>query len=329
MRNVYHFLNSYRGLKLRKEKILGITLKRIKKIAFHAYHNVPFYHKIMKENGIRPTDIRNFEDLKKLPIISKQIVKKNYNDFICDSIPTFMVRSTSGTTGVSLKLQYDKNYVQSMDHLLLRSLFAIGYKPWWKILYFHFLDDKLSKTDKILSSFGLFRRKFINIKNFNVKNLKKEIENFNPNIISGSFSLALPLLLKLDIKLDKKIFMTGGEVITEKMKEHVVNKLNLSNLYEGYGSWEFGYVAWECKEHSGLHLNLDYDFVEFLDKNNDYVSPNEKGRIVITNLFNVKMPLLRYEIGDVGIPIDEKCNCGVELPMVKNVSRIDKHDKRI
>ena len=59
--------------------------------------------------------------------------------------------------------------------------------------------------------------------------------------------------------------------------------------------------------------------VEFL-KNNEPVPHGEIGKMVITDLGNYAMPFIRYEIGDLGKLSDEKCPCGRNLPLLKEIS---------
>ena len=61
--------------------------------------------------------------------------------------------------------------------------------------------------------------------------------------------------------------------------------------------------------------------IEFVDEAGEYVSSGEQGEIVVTGFLNHVMPLIRYRIGDVGVPTDEKCACGRSWPPHKEHSR--------
>jgi phenylacetate-CoA ligase len=67
-----------------------------------------------------------------------------------------------------------------------------------------------------------------------------------------------------------------------------------------------------------MHINADSVLVEFL-KEGEPVAPKERGEIVITNLWNRAMPLIRYRMGDIGIPSEEYCECGRGLPLMKDL----------
>ena len=77
--------------------------------------------------------------------------------------------------------------------------------------------------------------------------------------------------------------------------------------------------AGECKD-GLLHSFIFWNYLEVLDKNNQPVREGEEGRVVVTNLFNYSMPLIRYEIGDLAILGPEMCSCGKMLPTLKKVN---------
>jgi phenylacetate-CoA ligase len=90
-------------------------------------------------------------------------------------------------------------------------------------------------------------------------------------------------------------------------------------LFETYGSVEFGNLAFGCNEHCGLHMITNSALIEFVDENGEWVYPGEQGEIVVTGFLNYVMPFIRYRIGDLGIPTNEKCACGRSWPLVKSI----------
>jgi phenylacetate-CoA ligase len=90
-------------------------------------------------------------------------------------------------------------------------------------------------------------------------------------------------------------------------------------VYDQYSCIEFGRVAWECRRREGYHMDADNMIVQFLDDAGDEVGAGELGRIVCTSLFNYAMPLIRYSMGDFGVPSSESCGCGINLPMIKSI----------
>ena len=74
-------------------------------------------------------------------------------------------------------------------------------------------------------------------------------------------------------------------------------------------------IAAECEAHEGLHLNSDHLHVEFAD-GPDAVGPSD---LIVTDLHNHGMPLMRYVNGDLGTPSRVRCPCGRGLPKLAKV----------
>jgi len=63
----------------------------------------------------------------------------------------------------------------------------------------------------------------------------------------------------------------------------------------------------------------DSAVIEFLDDDGEPVANGEVGEIVTTGLFNYAMPMIRYKLGDFGIPVEDRCSCGRSWPLIKNI----------
>jgi phenylacetate-CoA ligase len=81
-----------------------------------------------------------------------------------------------------------------------------------------------------------------------------------------------------------------------------------------------GVIACECERHEGLHLNMDHVCVEFLREDGTEAKPGDEADIVVTDLVNRGMPLIRYRVEDRGVPTDRVCSCGRGLPLMERVT---------
>jgi phenylacetate-CoA ligase len=87
-----------------------------------------------------------------------------------------------------------------------------------------------------------------------------------------------------------------------------------------YGCEEVSLIACECEQHQGLHINAEHCYVEFLRDDGRPCAPGQDGRILVTELVNFGMPMLRYEVGDRGIPSSRTCPCGRQLPLMESIT---------
>lgn len=89
-------------------------------------------------------------------------------------------------------------------------------------------------------------------------------------------------------------------------------------VIDGYSSQEVGFIALQCPSEPIYHVQSESLLVEILDDADRPCAPGEIGRVVITDLQNFAMPLIRYEIGDYA-ELGESCPCGRGLPVLKRI----------
>jgi phenylacetate-CoA ligase len=105
-----------------------------------------------------------------------------------------------------------------------------------------------------------------------------------------------------------------SEVLTPELRENIVNFTGI-NPFNEYGCGEVGSIAHEC-EHHNLHIMSDNIVLELLDDNG---KPGDKGEIVVTDLHNYAMPLIRYRLKDFGEYSGADCPCGRKLPVLHKI----------
>jgi phenylacetate-CoA ligase len=91
-------------------------------------------------------------------------------------------------------------------------------------------------------------------------------------------------------------------------------------VFEKYGTKETGVMACECSMHRGLHTFTEGSYVEILGADGKPAQAGEMGRLVVTDLFNYGMPMIRYEIGDMAVvAARDACGCGSPLPLIDRI----------
>jgi phenylacetate-CoA ligase len=111
----------------------------------------------------------------------------------------------------------------------------------------------------------------------------------------------------------------SSEKLTLRMKS-VIQQAFRARPYEEYGAVEQCVLATEC-EVGNLHINSDFGIVEILDDTNMPVPPGVPGRIVCTALLSETQPLIRYDVGDIGMLSASGCACGRDhLPVLHEIS---------
>lgn len=298
-------------------------------IAF-VYHNVPYYHNLFKQLDLKPEDIQTAEDLQKLPILTKRIIRANQTEFIPRNPAKYKYIEgiTGGSTGPSL------HYRLSVDDEILS--IAMFYANWGYAGYE--LGDKVAilagsqllpstKSDLIkkIKGFILNHRYFSSL-DMTEKYLEKIVRNLNrykPQYLRGYASAiyAFARYIKYkNIQLDFKLcgVFTTSDVLFDHQRE-VIEDVFGCKVFDQYSLNDGGVSAYECERHKGLHVDMIRSIMELVDKDGAQIGVNTEGRILATSLHNYAMPFIRYDTGDLGIWSDEKCDCGRELPLLKKV----------
>ena len=308
-----------------KDQIEELQNKKLRTLIRHAYDNVPYYHRIFSQRGITPESIKTKDDLEKIPVLTKDDIRKNLPDLIAGNIRTSdMIEShSSGSTGEPLKYYIDKRSYSAGWAQTFRCWSWAGFQlgdPYVKIS----LNPRTSMVKKIQDR--LLQTKYVyamGITDTTIAQEMEKIREFNPKIIrnyaSHMYTMA-KLMEKNDIQYQGATVTTTGSMLFPQYRK-VIEKQFDCKVFDAYGG-ESTAVSFECEEHNGYHISDEDVIVEFL-KEGEHVIPDERGRIVFTNLDNFAMPVIRYDIKDIGTYSDEPCPCGRGLSLMTSVEGRD------
>lgn len=317
--SLYHLWQLRKNQWKDPKELRKIQLKRLKELIKYAYYYVPYYHKLFAVANIKPDDIKDLKDVKKIPITSKRDVQKNFADMVARGVDTSKLpfSVTSGSTGTPLKVFSDYTMKRWVAAVTNYNLFERGVR-----LSDNFVTvwgrgaESIQWGKKYVRLWGGISRTVVPL--FPPAKLVKILRFIKPDVLDTYPSVLCTLANYGASGIRPRIIFTGGEVVTQESR-HIAKKTFGVEPFETYGSVEFGDLAFECNEHCGLHIITDSVFMEFVDEIGEHVSSGEQGEIVVTGLWNYAMPLIRYRIGDLGIPTDEKCPCGRSWPLIRSI----------
>ena len=302
---------------LKRSELERIQQKKLRAIIKHAYQNVPFYHKLFDSVGVKPDDIKTVDDLSKIPIITKSQVQRAGNEIIAEGIDINKCEKhhTSGSTGVPLTIVYYKDDLALLDMVQERTYIENGRRfrdSIARISTRHQTQDK-----SLLKYLGLRKINYLSVFD-NISDQIRLLKRIKPDILNGypsSIKLLAMAVREKEIKgIEPRLIFSFAELLDTETR-NLINSVFGVTMFDYYGSMEAGVMAWECKEHSGYHMNIDSLVMEFI-KDGERVAAGERGEIVITSLNLHAMPFIRYRIGDIGISKGEKCPCGRGLPLM-------------
>jgi phenylacetate-CoA ligase len=329
-----------------KEQLRDIRDRRLRAQLGKAYENVPYWHGLLDSAGIKPAEIRTADDLRKLPLSTKgQIVSRPTRDRLPSDPSKLIQRFTSGTTGPPMEVYYARGFIVSTLIYLYghyRRWFGLG--RMYKVLQISSVAAAApkSKPEESSRSPAWQRRargaeasrpgaaivwpaidRFVRSVHFEsrIETVLPVIKTFAPDVIMINASYLRMLADHAGETVESvrpKVLISTGEPLDEPTRSYVERRLG-SPVCQMYGSNETGSLALDCLEGRGLHIFSDRAIVEVLSKDGEPVSPGEIGEIVVSELLNEGMPLLRYKMRDLGYSSSEMCSCGRSLPLLKSV----------
>jgi phenylacetate-CoA ligase len=308
---------------LPREAIEAMQLKRLQDVAERVYATVPFYKRAFDEKGVKPGDVKNLADLRKLPFTMKKDLRDNYpfGMFATPLDNVVRIHASSGTTGKPTVVGYTRRDIDTWSELMARTLAAAGahrgdivhnaygYGLFTGGLGFHYGAERLGAS-------------VIPVSGGNTKRQILLMKDFRPTVLTctPSYSLHLFDVAKeegVDFKdLSFRVGVFGAEPWTENMRNEMESKLGLDAL-DIYGLSEIigPGVSVECVEaKNGLHIFEDHFIPEIIDPATEEPLPyGEVGELVFTTLTKQAFPLIRYRTRDLSVIHREPCRCGRTL----------------
>ncbi|MCK5249331.1 MAG: AMP-binding protein, partial [Spirochaetaceae bacterium] len=264
------------------EKRRTRQLADLKDLVARLYNRVPFYRGRFDSQGVKPTDIRNLEDISRIPFTTKDDLRETYpyGLLAADEEDIVEVHTSSGTTGTPVVDAYTRNDMDIWAEVMARCLMMAG----------------AEKGDVVQNGYGygMFTGGLgvhygahaigcntIPVGGGNTERQLQLMRDFESTIITctPSYSLYMAEVAKdmglnmADLKLKSGIF--GAEPWSDNMRREIEDKMCLK-AYDIYGLTEIigPGVSNECSEQNGLHINEDHFYPEIIDPETGEVLPD-------------------------------------------------------
>jgi phenylacetate-coenzyme A ligase PaaK-like adenylate-forming protein len=307
----------YQRNQFRDEKYLrDFQVEKLKRLLIHADKNVPFYRKLFQQIKFDPTKFENLEQMNKIPLLEKETVRTRSRELIADNAKKFGITwdSTSGSTGTPLKFILSNEAQANKIAALLRCFGWAGYKIGMRsfcVQSYYFNDVAFKKN----SLYNILRFDSNKLKKESCLQVIQQINRFKPKFFLG-FPFDLLMMARyaeeagIHINLPKSI-LTYGETLSKSKREQLENYFKCK-VYNFYSLHEGSAMIGEC-EKGNMHLIEDFAYHEL-------IAENGNTNLVGTNLYNYSMPLIRYNIKDNIIPVENaECSCGRHFRMIKEI----------
>jgi len=326
------YLRHYKVLRKKQFDTPDVIRKRqfeqLSDLVHHAYETVPFWKQRFDEQGIKPEEIQSLEDLERLPLLTKQDLRSSLESMMSDKYQNQVLRikTTSGSTGVSLEVRVDEEAMQFKRACTLRSDEWSGWRFGQRKAMVWGNPEYLNRGWRgHLRNSLLERCVYLDTLKMNENSLESflnKLEQTHPALLFGH-AHSLYLFAQFVESRGGTEYQPRG-IISTAMVLHRWEREKIEQVFDcpvtnRYGCEEVSMIACECEQHAGLHVIADNVYVEVLREDGTPASPGEAGMIVVTDLVNRAMPLLRYQVGDMAVVSDKTCACGRGLPLLDRI----------
>ena len=333
---------------LPRDELRKLQWSRLKPQLAYNYERSPFYRRRFDELGMKPEDIRSWEDFQKIPTMNKDLHRRlqkesieqfghPYGTLACAPTEEFaLINATSGTTGMPTLYTSTKHDLTVMNELQARKFWRLGLRPGDRVLHGFSLSLFVGGIPVIeaMRNYGLC---VIAVgAEAGSRRLLETAVLTRPRVLACTPSLAEYLVEKAPEYLGHSVRELGIEILIcggepgaglPEMRQRLETAYG-ARIYDFIGATHtFHGMSCDLEEYQGMHLiSEDYCILELLDPVTKQVMEIEDGVIgekVFTYLDFRGTPLLRYAIGDILQVFTKPCECGWPGLRFKIIGRSD------
>lgn len=303
------------------ERLRDRQLRELQRIARHAYRTVVAYRQRFDAIGLKPEDIRTFDDWTAVPVTTKPEVQDDPEAFSSSAVPERrrQIRTTSGSTGTPLRICTTERTQVAESAIMYRGFRWSGYRPGDRIIT---IVGELTGDVRGPRHAPYMRyREHLDLSPHHLtedgcRSYLERMRDFGPAFLRTYPSIA-QLLGKVmeDAGIEApelRGIWTQSEILYGAERA-LLERQWRTRVFDYYGMQEKCVAMSEC-EQGRMHIHSEFGYVELL--------PSERPRyahIVATGFYNLAMPLLRYQTKDLAVPDDRPCPCGRALPTVSRI----------
>jgi phenylacetate-CoA ligase len=296
-----------------RERLHAERDRRLSGLMTVAYDQVPYYRQLMDQAGVKPNDIRCPADLSKIPITTKAMLRAGYpHRTTRDTGQRTYESHTSGSTGENFAVLEDAATRGSYLSSFLLSLQWAG----WEIGERH-LQTGMTLTRNLPRRLKdrLLRCHYVSAFDLDDNHIDRALDIVEQKRIEHLWGYAASLYFFAKRALERgwnrrlRSAVTWGDNLYPHYRETIERAFQVRVL-DTYGIGEGTQVSAQCGQ-GGYHIHTLDVVVEYVDDRGNPVPPDQAGNLILTRLHPGPMPLIRYQVGDVGISGDQApCPCG-------------------
>lgn len=300
------------------------------RIARHAWETTTFYREHWAHSRLE--NLADDDNFRALPVVTKDQLRERGAELRSTQPGSreLHVHHTSGSTGKSLSIVVDDRAQQWRRACTLRSDEWTGWRLGQRSALVWGNPEYQNRGWRgRLRNTLLERGNYLDTLRMDAEALERFVATGHrqrPALLMGH-AHSLYLLARFVSERNLSAWQPRG-IIATAMTLHDFERQTIEMVFgtrvtNRYGCEEVGLIACQCSQFCGLHVNADNVLVEILREDGQPADSGESGSVIVTDLTNRAMPLIRYQLGDVAMAGDEACPCGRGLPLLARIEGRD------
>jgi len=307
-----------------RERLHDYRDQLLRSLVAVAYQEVPFYRELFDAAKVKPEDIRHPEDLQKLPIVTKDMLRQGYPSHTTrhTGFKQYEVH-TSGSTGANMFLKED---IQTTGWYTASLLLVLEWSG-WQIGEPHLQTGITPKRNLFKRLKDIFLRCYY-ISAFDLSDQQLDrslelLERYNIRYLWGYPGSLYYLALRARQKGWNRALrsaVTWGDSLYPHYRR-AIEEVFRTRVFDTYGCGEGVQIAAQCGYNDNYHVHVLDAVVEYVDgQGRPVLSQQESANLIITRLHPGPMPLIRYRIGDRATRGDnQSCPCGRGFDLMERI----------
>jgi len=295
----------------------------LRRLLRHAYTHTTHYRDVMDAAELRPEDIHDVGVLERLPLLDRETTRTTHEARIAAAGPKIAITKTSsGTTGEPVTVQYNEESRVWRDATRWRGYGWAGYHIGQRALHYWGFGPPVTswtKRTKIKLDRAIKRDLYVDCTprgDDALLDAVAQLHKFKPDVIvaysAGAAALARFVNRRNLRNWNDIPVLVGAERLWPEDRAEIDRAFGPA--FETYGAREVMLMGSECDAHDGLHTSMETMIVEVVVREHGRTRaarPGETGEVVVTDLHNLAVPLVRYVTGDLAVAHgEERCACG-------------------
>jgi phenylacetate-CoA ligase len=310
-RTLDHLAEIERSQWLPREQVLDLQLEKLRNLLVHCGERIPYYCDAFRKVGFDPKGLRRLEDLAQAPVLDREDIPTNAPRMVDPDAPAWarVSNATGGSGGTPVRFFQDRRFQQIKMANIYRNFRWCGWDVGERQAFLWGADIDSHEHAGWAGALRdwLYNVEFSNafgVDEAGLDSFLDRLSRYPPRLLVGYASSLHELESRARTRARScrvGAVVSSAEVLTPDLRRRLEETFG-APVFDRYGAREVSTIAFECPSHEGLHTIDEANLVE--------IEPGTDGNVLVTNLNNFTMPLVRYRLGDRAHRIEGACPCG-------------------